>query len=185
MKNISCQYDLVRVIQEKRKKLKRGTYEHIVTSKMEKLENKFAYSDEGKDLEEAEAMEIIVLTKEEEKGKISMKQDCVEGSTEKKKVKRPKLSKEHILQIVEHTQSMVNTQSIIQSYTDVKEKEIKLDKLMDTQSPQLISALEKDTQVMRIAIIQSQKAGDMLNEKITEFKFNMGQFSVVDKGDLF
>ena len=34
---------------------------------MEKLANKFAYSDEEKDSEDAEAMEIIVLTKEEEK----------------------------------------------------------------------------------------------------------------------
>ena len=38
---------------------------------------------------------------------------------------------------------------------------------------------------MRIAVIKPPKVGDMLNEKITEFKFNMGQFSVVDKFDLF
>ena len=80
---------------------------------------------------------------------------------------------------------MVNTKSIIQSYTEVKEKEIKKDKLKDTQSPQLISALDKYTQLMRIAVIQPPKEGEMLNENITEFKFNMGQFSVVDKVDLF
>ena len=38
-----------------------------------------------------------------------MKQDYAQGSIEKKKVKRPKLSKEHVLQIVKHTQSIVNT----------------------------------------------------------------------------
>ena len=38
---------------------------------------------------------------------------------------------------------------------------------------------------MRIAVIKPPKVGDMLNEKITEFKFNMGQFSVVDKVELF
>ena len=38
---------------------------------------------------------------------------------------------------------------------------------------------------MRIAVIQPPKESDMLNEKITEFKFNMVQFSVVDKVYLF
>ena len=57
--------------------------------------------------------------------------------------------------------------------------------LKDTQSPQFISALDKESQLMRIAVIQPQKAGDTLNEKITEFKFNIGQFSLVYKVDLF
>lgn len=65
----------------------------------------------------------------------------------------PKLYTGPILQIIEHTQSMVDSQSIIQSYTELKEKEIKKGKLKDTQSPQLISALDKDTQLMRIAVI--------------------------------
>ena len=38
---------------------------------------------------------------------------------------------------------------------------------------------------MRNAVIQPPRAGDMQNEKIIEFKFNMGKFSVVDKVDLF
>ena len=59
---------------------------------------------------------------------------------------------------------MVNTQSIIQSYTEVKENEIKQDKLKDTQSPQLISALDKDTQLMKIAVIRLPNADAMLNE---------------------
>ena len=120
--DVSCQYDPVRVIHEKIKKLKRGTYEHKGTLEMEKLANKFVYSDEEKDLEEAEAMEITVLTKEEAKGKIPMKQDVVEGSTRKKKVKKPKLSTWPLLQIVEHNQSIIDSQSIIQSYAKLKEK---------------------------------------------------------------
>ena len=63
----------------------------------------------------------------------------------------------------------------------MKDKEVK----HDTQSPQLISALDKDTQLMTITVIQPPKASDMLNEKITKFKFNMGQFCVVDKVYLF
>ena len=67
-------------------------------------------------------METTTLTKVEERGKRPIKQDCAQGSTENKKVKRPKLNKEHVLQIVEHPQSMVNTRSINQSYTDMKDK---------------------------------------------------------------
>ena len=90
-----------------------------------------------------------------------MKHDCAEGSTQKKKVKRPKLSIGHVLQIVEHTQSIIDSQSISQSYTELKEKEIKQGKMKDTQSPQLISALDKDTQLIKIAVIQPPKSGDM------------------------
>ena len=38
---------------------------------------------------------------------------------------------------------------------------------------------------MRIVVIQAPKAGDMPTKKITEFKLNMGQFSVIDKVYLF
>ena len=125
------------------------------------------------------------MTKEEKKGKRPIKHDCVEGSTKNKKVKKPKLSTKPLLQIVEHTHSIIDSQSIIQSYTELKEKEIKQGKMKDTQSPQFFSALNKDTQLMKIAMIQTPKAGDMPNEKITKFKLNLGQFSVVDKIDLF
>ena len=151
--DVSCQYDPIRVIHEKRKKLKRGTYEHRGTSEMEKIANKFVYSDEEKDLEEVEAMEIIVLTKEEGKGERPIKQDCVEGSTVKKKVKKPKLSTNPLLQIIEQTQSIIDSQSIIQSYNELKEKEIKQGKMKDTRFPQLINALNKDTQLMKIVVI--------------------------------
>jgi len=38
---------------------------------------------------------------------------------------------------------------------------------------------------MKIVVIRPPKAGDTLNERVTEFKFNMSQFSVIDKVDLF
>ena len=38
---------------------------------------------------------------------------------------------------------------------------------------------------MKIAIIQPLGTGDPQNKKITEFKINMSQFSVVDKVDFF
>ena len=38
---------------------------------------------------------------------------------------------------------------------------------------------------MKIALIQPTIVGDVQNKKITEFKLNMNQFSVVDKVDFF
>lgn len=67
-------------------------------------------------------MEITILTKEEEKGKIPMKQDGAEGSIEKEKVKKPKLGTNNLLQIVEHNQAIIDSQSIIQSYVELKEE---------------------------------------------------------------
>ena len=57
--------------------------------------------------------------------------------------------------------------------------------MKDTQFPQLISSLDKDTQLMIIAVIQPPKAGGMPTEKITKFKINMVMFSVIDNVDMF
>ena len=43
--DISCQYDPLGIIQEKRKKLNRGVYEHTGTKQMNKLANKLVFSD--------------------------------------------------------------------------------------------------------------------------------------------
>ena len=66
-----------------------------------------------------------------------------------------------------------------------KDRENKEDKLKSTQHPQLISALDKESQLMKIAIIQPPITGDVPREKVTEFKFNMSQLCVVDKVDFF
>ena len=130
-RDASCQYDPVGVIHEKRRKLKRGTYEHKGTSKMNKLENKFVYSDEEKDSKEVEVMEIKILIEEEAKGKRPMKQDGAKGSNEKKKVKEPKLSTTPLLQIVEHNQAIIESRSIIQNYAELEEKEMEKGKMKD------------------------------------------------------
>ena len=93
---------------------------------MEKLANKFTFSDEEEHSDEVEVIESTTLTKVEEKGKIPLEHDFAQGSTERKEAKNPKLAKEPILQIVEHPTpnimvvkgKLVNTQSIIEHYTD-------------------------------------------------------------------
>ena len=83
--DVPCQYDPIKIIQEKRKKLKRGKYDHKGKSEMEKLANKFTFSDEEEHSDEVEVIESTTLTKVEEKGKRPVEQDCAQGSTEKKK----------------------------------------------------------------------------------------------------
>lgn len=61
-----------------------------------------------------------------------------------------------------------------------KEREIIEERLRSIQ-PQLISALDKKSQMMKIIVIQPQGTGDIQNKKIIEFKLNMNQLFLVDK----
>ena len=80
--------------------------------------------------------------------------------------------------------------TILEHYSSLKvqsnrKRESTKERLRSTQPPQLISALEKKSQMMKIAVIQLLGIGDPQNKKITEFNLNMSHFSVVDKVDLF
>ena len=53
----ACQYDPCQIVSNKRKKLKRGSYEHTVTPEMKELANKLTYSSQEKtDSENLEEM---------------------------------------------------------------------------------------------------------------------------------
>ena len=67
----------------------------------------------------------------------------------------------------------------------MREREIVGDKLRSTQPRKLISALDKKSHLMKIPVIQPPLTGDPQGKKITEFKLNMSQFSIVDKVDIF
>lgn len=113
--------------------------------------------------------------------------------------KKPKIFKDSFLQVVDYpTPTMeskkgkeVDTEkSILEHYSSLKvqaskERELTEEKLRSTQPPQLISALDKKIQMMKIAIIQPPSTRDLQNKKITKFKLNMSQLSVVDKVDFF
>ena len=82
---------------------------------------------------------------------------------------------------------VTTTQSIIDHYSEPNDqtKTNDQDKLKSTAAPQLISALDKEKQMLKVAIIQPSKAKNVSKEKVTEIKFNMNQFSISDKVDLF
>ena len=109
------------------------------------------------------------------------------------------LVKNPFLQIVEYPtptmelakgKSVDTKKTIIEHYNFLivkarKDMEIIEDQLRSTQPPQLISSLDKKIHLMKIAVIQPPIVGDPQTKKVTEFKLNMSQFSIVEKVDLF
>ena len=49
----------------------------------------------------------------------------------------------------------------------------------------MLTTLDKESQMMKVAVIQPPIRGQSTEKEITEFKLNMGQFSIVDKVDFF
>ena len=82
---------------------------------------------------------------------------------------------------------VTTTQSIIDHYLElnIQTKTNDQSKLKSSTAPQLISALDKEKQMLNVVVIYPSKAKDASEGKVIEFKFNMNQFSVSDKVDLF
>lgn len=106
-----------------------------------------------------------------------------------------KIFKDPFLQIVDYPTPTMETivgkkvdteKTLIEHYDSLKleasqEREITEERLRSIQPPQLISALDKKSQMMKIGVIQPANVGESQRKKITQFKLNMNQFSVVDK----
>ena len=178
--DISCQYDPLGIIQEKRKKLKRGVYEHKGTEEMNKLENKlvFSYGDESNS-EDTEIDKGLALVTIKEKGKRSLGWEKTSPASEKKRVKRVKVSKKHVFQILEHPSlnimivkgEVITTQSIIDQYSklNIQTKTNDQDKLKSVVVAQLISALDKQKHMLKVAIIHPSKAKNASQDKSQNF----------------
>ena len=134
------------------------------------------------------------------KGKRKVGQDPVITTTyASPSTKKLKVFKDPFLQIVDYPTPTMETfigehadteKTLIEHYGSLKsqgsqEREITKEKLRSTQPPQLISSLHKKSQMMKITVIQPTTVGEAQKKKITYFKLNMNQFSVVDKEDFF
>ena len=80
--------------------------------------------------------------------------------------------------------------AIVQYYSSLKlqanqDSDVAEEEARDDQSPQLISALDRKRQLMKIVFIQPAVVGEAQKRKVTEFKLSMNQFSVTDKVDFF
>ena len=139
---------------------------------MEKMANKLVLVGEKERSNEVEDMENTSLTIVDPKGKITMGKHIVGASD--KKVKRPKLVKDPFLQIVEFPTPIVELskgkivdteKTIVEHYNFLnvqarKEREITEYELRITQYPHLVSALDKKTQLMKIAVVKPPIVGD-------------------------
>ena len=153
--DIFCQYDPLGIIQEKRKKLKRGVYEHKGTKEMSKLTNKLAFSDgDESDFEDTEISKILALVTVQEKGKMPLDQEGISPASEKKRVKRIKVSKQLAFQVQEHSSpnimiikgEVTTIQSIIDHYLElnIQTKTNDQGKLNSYVAPHLVSSLDKE-----------------------------------------
>ena len=163
---------------------------------MNKLENKLVFSDgDESNSEDTKISKGLAMVLVQEKGKRPLDQEKTLPVSEKKKVKRVKVLKEPPFQILEHSSpnimivkgKVTTTQSIIDDYSKLNDqtKTNDHDKLKSIIACHLISALNKEKKILKVAIIQPSKAKNTLEDKVTEIKFNMNQFSIGDKVDLF
>ena len=196
----SCQYDTLHIFPKKKKRKKRGNYEHQGTPKMEKMANKLTLpSDPNR---KSEMMDLVTTSnpKIDPKGKRKVVQDPMITTTSAiPSAKKLKVFKDPFLQIVDYPTPTMQTiigekvdteKTLIEHYGSLKlqasqERESIEEKLRSTQPPQLISALEKKIQMIKIVGIQPSTVGEAQKKNITEFKLNMNQSSIVDKVDVF
>ena len=199
VQDFSFQYEPHHIISKKRKRQKRGNYEHQGTPEMEKMANKLTLpSDQER---QNELMNLVTTSSfpTDSKGKRNVVQDPIETSTTSPSTKKLKLFKDPFLQIVDYPTPTMETnrgeevdtkKTLFEHYGSLKlqasqEREIREERLTSAQPPQLISPLDKKNQMMKIVVIQLATTRDIQNNKITKFKLNMNQFSVVDKVDFF
>ena len=122
---------------------------------MSKLATKLTFSDEGVSAsEDTEITKSLALVIVQEKGKRPLEQEGTTPTSEKKKVKRIKLSKEPASQVLEHSSpnimiikgEVTTTQSIIDHYSElnIQTKTNDQTKLKSSTAAQLICALYKE-----------------------------------------
>ena len=68
--------------------------------------------------------------------------------------------------------------------SEVKRNQVR-EQLRAEHPLQMLTTLDKKSQMMKVAVIQPPIRGQSNEKEITEFKLNMGQFSIVDKVEFF
>jgi hypothetical protein len=68
--------------------------------------------------------------------------------------------------------------------SEMKRNKIR-EQLRAENPPQMLTTLDKESQMMKVAVIQPPIRGQSTENEITEFKLNMSQFNIVDKVDFF
>jgi len=164
----SCQYDPYHLISNKKKKQKRGRYEHQGTQEMEQMANQLSFPLGLLQIEQAQDMEILTLVPLGDKGKRKVGEELTLVNPQVTTSKKPRVVKDPFVQVVEYPTPTMETKrgkvinikkAILEHYNSLNmqaEKEIHAtqEQLRATQPQQLITALDKKSQMMKAVVIQ-------------------------------
>ena len=110
VEDFSCQYDPHHLISKRRKRQKRGDYEHQGTPEMEKIDNMLTLPSDQERKNEFLHLVATPPIPIDAKGNRKIGQDVVMTSTTSSSFKKPKLFKDAFLQVVEYpTPTMEST----------------------------------------------------------------------------
>ena len=141
---------------------------------MEQMENKLTLPLDPNKRNEMMDLATTSNVQTDPKGKRKIGQDPMITTTKIPPVKKLKLFKDPFLQIVDYPiptmeitkgEEVDIEKTLIEHYGSLKlqasqEREINEEKLRSTQPPQLISALDKKSQMMKIVVIRLATIGD-------------------------
>lgn len=150
-------------------------------------------------IEQAQDMEILTVVPSGDKGKRKVGEELPLVNTQVTTSKKLRAVKDPFIQVVEYSTPTMKTEkgkvidtekAILERYSSLnmqaeKERHATQEQLRATQPQQLVTALDKKSQMMKVVVIQPLVKRETPNKKITEFKLNMSQFSVVDKVKFF
>ena len=134
-----------------------------------------------------------------DKGKRKMGEDVIMTDLQTTSSKKSREMKNLLVKVKEYATPTITTEdgkvidtekTIREHYADlaaaskIKRNQVR-EKLRTEHPPQMPTTLAKESQMMKVVVIQPPIKGQSTNKEITEIELNMGQFSIVDKVDLF
>ena len=166
---------------------------------MEKTTNLFSYPPNLLQIEPTQNMDINIGNTSRDKGKREIDEDLMMVDSQDTPTKKPKEMKDLLVKVVEYATHTITTKegkvvdtekTIRDHYNDLttasEMKRNKIRKQLRVENPpQMLTTLDKESQMMKVAVIQPPIRGQFTDKEITEFKLNRSQFSIVEKVDFF
>ena len=107
--DVACQYDPYHLIANKKKKHKRGTYQHQGTEEMDKTAILFSYPPNLLQLEPAQNKDIDIGNTSKDKGKRKLDEDLIMTNSQATPTKNPREMKDLLVKIVEYATPTITT----------------------------------------------------------------------------
>jgi hypothetical protein len=97
--DVACQYDPYHLIANKKKKLKRGTYQHQGTEEMDKTANLLSYPPNLLQIEPTQNMDIDIGNTSKDKGKRKQDEDLIMTDSQATPTKKPREMKNLLVKV--------------------------------------------------------------------------------------